>query len=103
MPGLFPRLETLQQSFGPPSTINRPRNNQTSNGRTPLEARMELYEAWSVVDETKKKAKELSVEATKEYEAASKKAQSAAGVIELYSPKYYAACTFGGLLACVRR
>jgi len=61
---------------------------------------MELYDAWSVIDDTKKKAKELSAEATKEYEAASKKAQSAAGAIELFSPKYYAACTFGGLMAC---
>lgn len=101
MPGLFPRLETLQQSFGAPSPFNRPRDNQSSNGRTPLEAHMELYDAWSVVDDTKNKAKQLSAEATKEYELASKKAQSAAGTIELYSPKYYAACTFGGLMACV--
>lgn len=44
---------------------------------------------------------QLSDEAVKEYEKASAKAQEKAGKIELYSAKYYAACTFGGLLACV--
>jgi solute carrier family 25 phosphate transporter 3 len=32
----------------------------------------------------------------------SEKAQAKAGGIELYSAKYYAACTVGGILACVR-
>lgn len=49
----------------------------------------------------KEKAQELSAEAAKEYEKASKKAQAKAGSIELYSGKYYAACTVGGILACV--
>lgn len=62
---------------------------------------MDLYQAWSVVDDAKGKAKKLSEEATKEFESASRKAQAAAGGIELYSAKYYAACTFGGLMACV--
>lgn len=48
----------------------------------------------------KEKAQELSAEAAKEYEKASKKAQAKAGSIELYSGKYYAACTVGGILAC---
>lgn len=94
---LFPRLDTLQQTFGGPYAVNKQRK---ANGPTPLEARMELYQAYSVVDDAKGKAKKLSAEATKEFEAASRKAQAAAGGIELYSPKYYAACTFGGMMAC---
>ncbi len=69
--------------------------------RTPLQASSELYTTWSVVDDTKNKANALSTEATKEFEKASAKAQAKTGHIELYSAKYYAACTFGGLLACV--
>lgn len=59
------------------------------------------YVAWSTVDDVKDKTNKLSNEAAKEFEKASAKAQAKAGPIELYSPKYYAACTLGGLLACV--
>ncbi|KAK2005089.1 mitochondrial carrier [Colletotrichum falcatum] len=65
------------------------------------QARPELYGAFSTVDDVKSKAKQLSAEAAAEFDKASAKAQSAAGgKIELYSGKYYAACTVGGLLAC---
>ena len=47
------------------------------------------------------RAKELSQEASHELAKASAKAQKDVGGIELYSPKFYAACTFGGLVACV--
>lgn len=53
------------------------------------------------MDDAKNKAQKLSKEAQAEFEKASSKAQAKAGKIELYSGKYYAACTFGGLLACV--
>jgi solute carrier family 25 phosphate transporter 3 len=56
-----------------------------------------------VVDDAKDKANALSAEAAKEFEKASAKAQAKTGHIELYSAQYYAACTFGGLLACVSR
>lgn len=69
--------------------------------RTPYQARPELYSAYSIVDTAKDKAKQLSAEATAEFEKASSKAQPNGGKIELYSGRYYAACTFGGLLACV--
>ncbi|KAK7419318.1 Cu/Pi carrier [Neonectria magnoliae] len=71
-----------------------------NTGRTPYQARPELYSAYSVVDDAKDKAKKLSAEATREFEQASSKAQAKTGHIELYSGRYYAACTFGGLLAC---
>ncbi|KAK5987566.1 Mitochondrial phosphate transporter 3 [Cladobotryum mycophilum] len=88
MSHLYPKVESLQGSFYSPMS--------TPSKATPKQARPELYGAFSVVD----KAQKLSVEATKEFEKASAKAQAKAGHIELYSGKYYAACTFGGLMAC---
>jgi len=105
MPLLFPTQGTLHDVFHPaipfgrrPDTPAEP--TAAPSKRTPLQARSELYNAWSVVDDAKNKANKLSAEATKEFEKASAKAQAKAGKIELYSAKYYAACTFGGLLAC---
>lgn len=94
MSHLFPRPETLQGSFYSPMErkFSKP---------TPLQARPELYSAYSVVEDAKGKAKNFSAEATREFEKASSAAQAKTGHIELYSGKYYAACTFGGLLACV--
>lgn len=90
----FPRPETLQGSFYAATE-------RKTSKPTPFQARPELYGVYSVVEEAKGKAKKLSAEATKEFEKASSAAQAKAGNIELYSGKYYAACTFGGLLACV--
>jgi solute carrier family 25 phosphate transporter 3 len=101
MSPLIPKLETLQKTFGDPYNLGRPPNSPKADGATPRQARLELYSAYSVVDDAKNKAKKLSAEATKEFEAASQKTQAKTGHIELYSGKYYAACTFGGLLACV--
>jgi solute carrier family 25 phosphate transporter 3 len=103
MPFLFPSQHTLHNAFHQlvpfgrheaPAPLPSPK-------RTPFQARTELFPTWSVVDDAKNKANALSAEATKEFEKASAKAQAKAGAIELYSAKYYAACTFGGLLACV--
>jgi solute carrier family 25 phosphate transporter 3 len=96
MSHLFPKKETLQNSFYSPGAPQRPQT-----GPTPYQARPELYGAFSVVEDTKGKAKQLGAEASKDFEKASAKAQAKTGHIELYSGRYYAACTFGGLLACV--
>lgn len=102
MPPLFPGFETFQQTFGNTVlSVSRPQNELRSRS-TPYQARPELYSAYSVVDDAKNKAQKLSNEAVKEFEVASQKAQQKAGKIELFSGKYYAACTFGGMLACVR-
>jgi len=107
MPLLFPSQGTLHDVFHPAIPFARQPNNGSSQPamietkRLPLQARQELYTTWSVVDDAKNKANALSAEATKEFEKASTKAQATTGHIELYSAKYYAACTFGGLLACV--
>ena len=97
MSHLFPRQDTLHKAFGYPLS---PRQSPQSTA-TPRQARAELFGAWSTVDDVKDKTKKLSAEATKEFEKASTKAQAASGKIELYSGKYYAACTLGGLMACV--
>ena len=101
MPLLFPTQGTLHDVFShkvpfchAPSTSGPPK-------RGSYKARSDLYPAWSAVDDVKSKAGQLTEEAQREYTNASKAAQQKAGQIELYSPKYYAACTLGGLLACV--
>lgn len=109
----LPSQSVLQQAFGPTTlglavpTQHRKVDNQASwsqpSRQAPFNRRPDLYPAFSTVDDAKKKAQKLSAEATREFEKASAKAQAAAGPIELFSAKYYAACTFGGLLACVRK
>ena len=97
---LFPNHRSLQQSFGSPFAL-RPGPEQP-NRATPYQARPDLYgAAYSVADDAKGKAQKLSAEAQHEFDKASGAARAKAGKIELYTPKYYAACTFGGLLACV--
>lgn len=60
------------------------------------------FPAYSVIEDTKSKTDAMTKEASREFNTASQKAQSATGKIEPWSGKYYAACTVGGLLACVR-
>ena len=105
MPLLFPTQGTLHDCFHPaipfgrrPEVVTEP---AAASKRTPFQARQGVYTTWSVVDDAKNKANALSAEAQKEFDKASTKAQAKAGHIELYTAKYYAACTFGGLLACV--
>ena len=94
MSHLYLPFETLKGSVHSPIDRNYSKP-------TPYQARPELYGAFSVVEDAKDKAKKIGSEATKGFENAGSKAQAKAGKIELYSGKYYAACTFGGLLACV--
>jgi hypothetical protein len=93
MPSLFPSQDVARESFRSPLTL-QPKP-------TPYQARPELYGAWSVIDDAKNKAQKLSKEAQAEFDKASSAARGNTGKIELYSGKYYAACTVGGLLACV--
>lgn len=101
---LFPSQDTLHSAFHPAIRSSIPKSQPQKLAqpkRSSLDARAELYTTWSVVEDAKNKAGKLSAEASKEFELASEKAKAKAGHIELYSAKYYAACTFGGLLACV--
>jgi solute carrier family 25 (mitochondrial phosphate transporter), member 3 len=59
------------------------------------------FMAWSAIDDVKQKTSQSKQAVQQSYENMSSQAQAKTGQIELFSPKYYAACTFGGLLACV--
>jgi solute carrier family 25 phosphate transporter 3 len=95
-PSIVPDRDVLQSSLANPGT-----NPRLQSGATPWQARTELYPAFSVIDDAKDKTKKVGNEAVKSLEKASGTAQAKTGNIELYSGRYYAACTFGGLLACV--
>jgi solute carrier family 25 phosphate transporter 3 len=106
---LFPSYDALRHamgigrysSTGPKQQQQQQQHSNLNGGATPLQARLDLYPAYSVIDDAKDKAKKLRAEAVKDLEAASQLAQDKTGHIQLYTGKYYAACTFGGLLACV--
>ncbi|KAL2262359.1 hypothetical protein VTK26DRAFT_1584 [Humicola hyalothermophila] len=103
MSPLFPNIDTLRHTLASPYSRGQPQNKPNASGATPTpyQARLELYPAYSIIDNTKDTAKKLSAEASREFDAASTKAQAkAGGQLELYSGKYYAACTVGGMMAC---
>lgn len=76
---------------------------QQDQSVTATPKRREPFPAWSAIDDAKKKADAFAHEAAREYEVVSHKAQEKTGKIEPWTAKYYAACTVGGLLACVSR
>jgi solute carrier family 25 phosphate transporter 3 len=103
MANLFPTQHALQQTFGSQRRASSVpfeyRLAAASSKATPRQARPELYSAaFSTVSDSTKK---LSAEAQKEFDEASATAKAKTGNIELYSPGFYAAATFGGLMACV--
>jgi len=91
MPSLFPTSSALSAVFGKRTPVESNEKKQPSQTQ---------FQTWSVTEDAERKASELSTAAAKEYQKASSIAQAKAGNIELYSAKYYAACTFGGLMAC---
>ena len=94
----FPSQNVLYTSFASSAFLARPRTTASAQGTPPTKP---LWTTWSAIDNVKDKAEKVSKEAAREYEKASSVAQKKAGGIELYSAKYYAACTFGGIIACV--
>lgn len=95
---LFPSAAALRNTFPSTTALTPPPESAKTSSRSKYPpARQELYGAWSAIDDAKAKAGQLSEQAVEELSA---KAQPS-GKIELYSGQYYAACTFGGLLACV--
>ena len=100
---MFPSHGTLTIHFAPQHPCTRTKSQPQpyrSAGRGSV-VKGDPFPAWSAVDDIKKKADAFAKEAAREFDVASQKAQAKTGHIELYSPKYYAACVFGGLLACV--
>ncbi|KAK0259915.1 Cu/Pi carrier [Friedmanniomyces endolithicus] len=106
MPSLFPSTSALSATFGASSPFHTRQQQQQQQQqsapvkRSPYVARTELYQAWDALEDAKKKTQQIGNEVVKEYTKASNVAQAKAGHIELFSAKYYAACTFGGLMAC---
>ncbi|OCL07927.1 mitochondrial carrier [Glonium stellatum] len=100
MATLSPNQKTLHAVFSNSSPWPPRKVRSEPISRSKYLARSELYPAWSSVDDAKNRAVQLSDAAVKEFEKSSSKVQAKTGKIELYSMKYYAACTFGGLLAC---
>jgi solute carrier family 25 (mitochondrial phosphate transporter), member 3 len=100
MPIPFPTQAALCEVFGGSTPFSRPKPKAAPSSRGPLGRTP--FSAWSAVEDAKDKAGALSAGAVKEFEKASSAVQAKAGKIELYSMKYYAACTLGGILACVR-
>jgi len=100
---MFPSHGALTIHFAPQhpltQTKSQPQPYYRSSGRGSA-IKGDPFPAWSAVDDIKKKADAFAKEAAREFDVASQKAQAKTGHIELYSPKYYAACVFGGLLAC---
>ena len=90
---LFPTQSALNEAFSSPPPFSSPRAKKPTSAPN--------FSVWSVAEDAKSKAGALSSEAAKEIQKASSTAQAKTGQIELYSTKYYAACTFGGLIACV--
>ena len=101
MPIVLPTQAALSAAFSPLTPYGQSKTPVSQAPKTNLRAREHLYSAWSVADDAKAKTSQLSDAAVKEFDKASSKVQQNTGKIELYSPKFYAACTFGGLLACV--
>ena len=99
MPNIFPNQDTLANTFA----SRRPLFgfHQEPEKPVPAPKRRPIFSAWSAVDDVKHAVETVSSGAQKEFEKASQTVQSKTGKIELYSAKYYASCTFGGLLACV--
>lgn len=101
MPIAFPSQSVLCHAFGGASPYAQFQKKSQPQIRSSRLARPELWTAYSAVDDAKQKASQLSGAAVREFEKTSSAAQAKVGKIELYGAKYYATCTFGGLLACV--
>lgn len=96
MVGLFPNSAAIYQAFVPTSPYYKPAAQPTEHPQ-----KRPIFSTFSAADTAKDKALQLTDAAANEYAKASEKAQAKVGGIELYSAKYYAACTVGGILACV--
>jgi solute carrier family 25 phosphate transporter 3 len=103
MPLLYPTQGTLNNVFIPQLPFSQPKPHSSAPSRTRYQSRSDLFPTWSVVEDAKTKTKAFGDAAVKDIDQASAKTQAKVGKIELYSPKYYAACISGGLLACVSK
>jgi solute carrier family 25 phosphate transporter 3 len=87
---LFPSSTTLKATFGHNRVVLNDDKPTSTPLRTPRQARTDRFSAWSIADDAQGKAVALSDAAKRELRKATDAAQANAGMIELYSPKYYA-------------
>ena len=95
---LFPPLSAVNEVFSP---LTPAKSQELAPKSLHTQSTSPKFSVWSVVEDAKSKANVLSEEAQREIQKASAAAQAKTGQLELYSAQYYAACTFGGLVACV--
>lgn len=100
MQNILPTPEALSQAFSDCSVFSKSVPESPAKRAAKWNARHELYPVWSAAEDAKNKAGKLSDAAVAEFEKSSNKAQAKVGGIELYSSKFYAACTIGGIMAC---
>ena len=98
---LFPNSSAINEVFSRRHPLTAARPQELTSKCSQVKLSTSQFSIWSVAEDAKSKASALSEEAQKELQKASSAAQAKTGQIELYSAKYYAACTFGGLVACV--
>lgn len=96
---MFPSQSVVIHTFAPQHPLNHSKG-QPQRSEDSV-SRRQPFPAWSVSDDGKKMANDFANEAAREFNLASQKAQEKTGKIEPWSMKYYVACTFGGLMACV--
>lgn len=98
---LFPTQSNINDVFSCTNPLTAARSQTPISEPLQTRTAKPQFSVWSVTEDAKNKANTLSQEAQREIKKASAAAQAKTGQIELYSAKYYAACTFGGLAACV--
>ncbi|KAL6715793.1 Cu/Pi carrier [Lecanora helva] len=92
---LYPSQAALNEVF-PSRHVLRGSGHQQSHKSIPKPD----FSIWNVAEDAKSKANALSAEAKAEISKAGSIAQPKTGQLELYSPQFYAASVFGGLMAC---
>lgn len=98
---LFPNSSAINQVFSCRHPLTAARSQESNPKPSHSENTRPQFSIWSVAEDAKSKANALSAEAQREIQKASAAAQAKTGQIELYSAKFYAVATFGGLMACV--
>ena len=94
---MLPSESTVANIFG----SQHPLGPHNLRPQLSVSSKRQPFQAWSVIEDTKQKTDAVAKEAAREFDLASQKTQAKTGKIEPWTGKYYAACTFGGLLACV--
>ena len=98
---IFPTSGTISEVFSNRHPLTAARSQELTPKPSQIKIARSQFSVWSVTEDAKSKVNALSEEAQREIKKASATAQAKTGQIELYSAQYYAACIFGGLLACV--